>query len=545
MRMWVRGAKGTFDRETGYISELEERNIRYNPTLVPSLFDATLYGMLRENENITMLLNASCLDATSINGHITSVTAWQLTTYTYFTITAKLFADCSGDSILAPLVGAIYHHGREGQAEFNETIAPIKADTKTMGMSVMLAARETDSPVTFTPPSFAKYYPDDSYFIGDIKDVHAQIRNHIIGTSGTNLWWIELGGDGDSIHDADRIRDELLAVVFGVWDHIKNHGDHGMQNWDLEWVGFLPGKRESRRYVGDYVLTEHDVISGGHFEDEIAFGGWPLDDHNPLGMKREDNYTSYPSLVYTLNEIYGIPLRCLYSKNIDNLLFAGRNISATHAALSSTRVMATCALLGQAAGTAAATSITRGISVREAAQNHYKEIQKTLMDDGVFLPHVRRIPSNLTLSASLNISDKDRDALLNGIERPRKNANENGIRQILGDKLTFTFDGKKRISSLRLRFDPDFERMSVSDNKKMRIFAMKLHTGKDFRPVRVANTIVKSFAVLADGVEVAKIENNFRSLVVVPLNVTASEISIVWLQTNGAKDVHLFSADLI
>lgn len=297
VRMWVRGAKRTFDRETGYISELEERNIRYNPTLVPSLFDATLYGMLRENENITMLLNASCLDATSTNGHITSVTAWQLTTYTYFTITAKLFADCSGDSILAPLVGAIYRHGREGQAEFNETIAPIKADTKTMGMSVMLAARETDSPVTFTPPSFAKYYPDDSYFIGDIKDVHAQIRNHIISTSGTNLWWIELGGDGDSIHDADRVRDELLAVVFGVWDHIKNHGDHGMQNWDLEWVGFLPGKRESRRYVGDYVLTEHDVISGGHFEDEIAFGGWPLDDHNPLGMKREF-----------------LPLACVYSK---------------------------------------------------------------------------------------------------------------------------------------------------------------------------------------------------------------------------------------
>ena len=545
IRMWVRGAKGTYDKETGLISELEERNIHGNPTLVHSLFDATLYGMLRENKNITLLLNTSCFDAEVKDGRILSVTGWQTTTYTMHTVYADLFMDCSGDSILAPLTGAEYRHGREGQNEYGERLAPKTADTCTMGMSILLAARETDHPVPFTPPAFANVYPDDSSFAADVgQSAYSLVRDHKIATSGTNLWWVELGGEGDSIHDADRVRDELLASIYGVWDHIKNRGDHGMENWELEWVGFLPGKRESRRYVGDYVMTEQDVVSGGHFEDEIAFGGWPLDDHNPYGM-RQNETMNIPSVVIPLAEPYGISLRCLHSKNIENLMFAGRNISVTHAALSSTRVMGTCSLIGQAAGTAAAVSIRYGISPRETAKDHYKEVQKILMDDGMFLPHILREPSALTKEARLNLSDADRAVLLNGMERPRIKTGENAIVQSVGDSLCFSFDVPKKVGTLRLQFDPDFERMSISDNRKMRIFAMKLHTGKDFVPVRIANTIVKEFAVFADGKEIARVENNYRSLVKVPLNVTAKEICVKWIATNGAKDVRLFSADLL
>ena len=285
IRMWVRGAKGTFNRESGLINELEERNIHGNPTLVHSLFDATLYSMLQENENITLLLNTSCLHAEAENGHIHSITGWQLTSYTFITVEATLFMDCSGDSILAPLVGAQFRHGRESADEYGETMAPKTPDSCTMGMSIILAARETDRPVKFTPPPFANVYPDDNCFSGDMgQSIHAQIRNHKIATSGTNLWWVELGGECDSLHDTERVRDELLASIYGVWDHIKNRGDHGMENWDLDWVGFLPGKRESRRYVGLYTMTEQDIISGGHFEDEIAYGGWQLDDHFPGGF---------------------------------------------------------------------------------------------------------------------------------------------------------------------------------------------------------------------------------------------------------------------
>ena len=306
IRMWVRGAQGIFNRESGLISELEERNIHGNPTLVHSLFDATLYGMLRDNPNIQILLNCSCSDAKMNGTKIQSVTAWQSTTYTWFTVEADIFIDCSGDSILAPLTGAEYRHGRESKDEFGETMAQETEDSCTMGMSIILAARETDHPVKFTPPAFASYYPTDESFSGNaIKAMGDQTRDHNVGTSKCNLWWVELGGNMDTIHDADRLRDRLLANIYGVWDHIKNHGDHGKENWDLEWVGFLPGQRESRRYIGDVIVTEHDVIAGGHFEDEVAYGGWPLDDHNPYGMEKNP-YSNAPSYMIPLKEPYGL-----------------------------------------------------------------------------------------------------------------------------------------------------------------------------------------------------------------------------------------------
>lgn len=545
IRMWVRGARGLYNRETGLVSELEERNIYGNPTLVHSLFDATLYGMLAENKNITLLLNTSCVDATVENNKIVSVTGWQMTTYTWITVEAKLFADCSGDSILAGLTGAEYRHGREGQAEFGESLAQKKQDSRTMGMSILLAARETDAPVKFIPPSFANCYPDDSCFDPELeKNAHALPRPHVVGTNKTNLWWIELGGEMHSIYDAERVRDELLASAYGVWDHIKNHGDHGMENWDLEWVGFLPGKRESRRYVGDYILTESDLLSGGNFEDEIAYGGWPIDDHNPYGM-RKNSESNISSQSIELEGPYGIPLRSLYSKNIENLCFAGRNISVSHVALSSTRVMGTCSLLGQALGSAAAVAIAKGISMRETAKEYCSEVQRILLDDGVFLLHHLRKTSELMQSARLNISDGEREILFNGLERPRKEGDENGIWQNIGDELCISFDEKKQVGTLRLRFDPDFSRMSISDNSKMRIYAMKLHTGKNFRPVRVASSIVKSFTVYADGKELWHTDSNYLSLVKIPLNTEAKEIKIKWNSTNGAERVHLFSADFI
>jgi hypothetical protein len=544
IRMWVRGAKGIFNRETGLISELEERNIYYNPTLCPSVFDATLYGMVQENKNIEILMNTTCLDAEVENGRILSITGWQLTTYTNYKVNAAIFIDCSGDSILAELVGAEYRHGREARNEYSEELGQSKEDARTMGMSIILAARETDHAVKFTPPPFANVYPDDSCFSGDIgQSIHAQVRDHKVATSGANLWWVELGGECNSIYDADKTRAELIACIYGVWDHIKNRGDHGMENWELEWVGALPGKRESRRYIGDYVMTESDIKSGGHFEDEIAYGGWPMDDHNPYGMRKNDE-ACLPSVMIPVSEPYGIPLRCLYSKNIKNLMFAGRNISVTHVALSSTRVMATCSLLGQAAGCAAAVAALKGITPREAALRYTATIQKILMDHGVFLPHIRREVSKLTQRAVFNITDNERKRLLNGVERPRVEADENSITQKIDDELTLHFDKPEKITSLRLCFDPDFTRESISDNKKMRVFAMKLHTGKDFKPVRVASTLVKDLIVYVDGKEVARVENNFQHLVSLNLNTTANDISIKWISTHGAKEVRLFSVDV-
>ncbi len=255
IRMWVRGAKGKYDKETGLISEFEERNIHFNPNLNSVLTDATLYDMVSENENIKLFLNASVINATKKGDKIESVTAWQLTTYTFITVKAKYFADCSGDSILAPMVGAEYTKGRESKSEFNETLAQDKADDKTMGMSIILSARETDHPVKFIPPSFANVYETDEDFANTANGNFVMKRSHDLGTSKDNLWWIELGGNMHSLYDADKVRTQLLKCAYGVWDHIKNQQNHGMENWEIEWIGFLPGKRETYRYIGDYIVT--------------------------------------------------------------------------------------------------------------------------------------------------------------------------------------------------------------------------------------------------------------------------------------------------
>lgn len=545
IRMWVRGAKGPYDRETGILAEFEEENIYFNPTLAPTLWDSILYGKVKENKNITLILNSSVLDAESENEKVTSVTAWQLTTYSYHKVYAKYFADCSGDSILAPLVGAEHRIGREANSEYNEKIGPQVSDNKTMGMSCLLQARETDHPVKFIPPKWANVYKTDEDFalVPNIDDKIATFRDHNIGTSGCNLWWMELGGDGEAIANAEETRDELIKVVFGIWDHIKNHGDHGCENWELEWVGFLPGKRESVRYIGDYVLTQNDIENEGKFEDVIAYGGWPMDDHNPKGMNANTSDDT-PSKLYPAPYPYGIPYRCLYSKNIKNLFFAGRNISATHAAISSTRVMGTCSLLGQAMGNAVAICAKNNLLPKELVGNYVKELQQEILGDGIYLPDVKREISSLAKDAKINLSDEDVAILQNGIERPRKDNDKNHITLNKGEDITFTFDCKKKISQLRMQFDLDFGHKSVSPNWKMTVFAQKLNQGLDFVPVKVAKTIVKAFEIYADGKPVYETAENHYSFVRIPVEVEAKEIKIKFIDTWGEEKINIFACDL-
>lgn len=545
IRMWVRGAKGKYNKETGILAEFEEENIYRNPTLAPTLWDSVLFGKVKENKNITLLLNTSCLDAECENNTINSVTAWQLTTYTWHKVSAKYFADCSGDSILAFLTGAKYRIGREANDEYNETIGPKITDNKTMGMSLLLQARETDHPVKFIPPEWANVYKTDEEFaiIPYIESQHSTFRDHTIETSGTNLWWMELGGEGPAILNTEETRDELIKVALGIWDHIKNYGDHGCENWELEWVGLLPGKRESVRYIGEHILTENDILAGGKFDDIIAYGGWPMDDHNPKGMLANTHNDS-PSVLHPAPSPYGIPYRCLYSANIKNLFFAGRNISATHAAMSSTRVLATCALLGQAMGTAAAICTQEKISPNAIKGNLIKKLQQQLLNDGVFLPDVLRKIPQLTKLAKVNLSKEDCETLFNGIERPRKLVQENRITLALEDSIQFEYSNPTDINELRIQFDLDYLRKSVSPNWKMQVFAQKLHTGLDFVPMKVAETIVKEFEVYADKELIYKTDNNYYSLVKIPINRKASNITVKFIKTWGCDQVRLFSCDL-
>ena len=431
VRMCIAGAQGKDNREGGIIEEIFLENFYQNRELKYPLWDSVLYEKAKAEENLTLLLNTSCLDATMDGNRIVSIKAWQSNAETFHIIFATYFADCSGDSILAPLSGAKFMYGREAKSDFNETIPPDEADSKTMGMSCLFQIRETDHKVEYTPPTWAYKYEsrDDLPY----KDVGRH----------NNYWWIEVGGEWDCIHDTDRCRDELLKICYGVWDHMKNHGNYKVDNWELEWIEFLPGKRESRRYLGKHIVTQNDVEAEGKFPDIVAYGGWPMDDHFPQGFYYKEGY---PTIYHPAPSPWGLPLRCMISDNIENLVFAGRNISVTHAALSSSRVMATCAILGQALGTAVAQAVSKDCKVEDV---DIHELQQTLMADDCYIPwHTREVPT-LTKQAQCSA-----EVVKNGIERGEENLWIGDH----GDHIEYKFDEDTDVSEIRLVFDNDMNR---------------------------------------------------------------------------------------
>ncbi|MDZ4199864.1 MAG: FAD-dependent oxidoreductase, partial [Kiritimatiellia bacterium] len=344
IRMHICGAHGPDNRETGILEEILLENHYRNPQTNYSIWDGLLYGKALVQPRLELALNCSVNDCRMDGNRIVSVTGWQLTTETRLTVEAGLFVDASGDGILAPLSGAEFRLGREARAEFDESIAPVEGDRKTMGMSCLFQAREYATPQTFISPDWAYRFTKPE----DLNGRGCHLRK-------TNFWWMEVGGEQDTIHDTERLRDELVKIAYGVWDYIKNHAPdrEEFSHWALDWMGYLPGKRESRRYVGDHVLRQSDIEAGGRFDDRVCYGGWSMDDHFPAGFYHPEQGTIF----HPAPSPYGIPYRSLYSRNIANLFCVGRCHSATHVAMSSTRVMATTSGMGQAAGTAAALAI--------------------------------------------------------------------------------------------------------------------------------------------------------------------------------------------
>ncbi|MGN1058924.1 MAG: FAD-dependent oxidoreductase [Clostridia bacterium] len=508
IRMWICGAEGTDVRETGIVEELMLENYYRNQSLSYSIWDSVLYEKARFEPNITLLCNCSCHKAETEGSHINSVTGWQTTTETFHVVHAKYFADCSGDSILAPLTGAEYMQGREARDRFGESIAPALADKKTMGMSCLFQIRETDRPQTYIPPAWAYEYPDDDAL---------PYREHGFDLTN-NFWWIELGGMADSIHDTEDLKDELLKIAFGVWDHVKNKGDHGFTNWALDWVGFLPGKRESRRYVGPHIITQNDVEAEGRFPDVVAYGGWTMDDHFPEGFYYQHGCST---IWHPAPSPWGIPWRSLYSVNIDNLCFAGRNISTTHVALSSSRVMATCGVVGQALGTGVAQAVKTGAALAEI---DIPTLQQTLMYDDCYLPFMTRVPSPLTQKARVNT-----ELIRNGRERGDENC-------YTGDTVTFTFDQPETIREIRLVFDSNLNRRY--DN-------MPCNYPLNQPDYQLPGTLVKAYRIYADGELIAEESNNYQRLRRHSVSVCAKEITVRFSETRGCDEYRVFAVDLL
>lgn len=436
-------------RETGILEEVRLDNLARNPMRSFGAWDLLLYEKIACEPKISLLLNCSCLDAVMKGGAVASIKGWQLTTQTRHMVTARIFIDCSGDGILAPLTGAAFRMGREARREYGEAIAPKIADRRTMGMTCLFQAREYRTPQTFIPPAWIHRYErceDLPYGAGGHKWLEM------------GYWWIELGGEHDSIHDTEKMRDELLKTTLGVWDHIKNRCRERRRaaNWALDWLQFLPAKRESRRYVGAHVLTQNDIEAGGRFDDSVAYGGWSMDDHHPAGFGAVA--LGKPATIFhPAPSPYGISYRCLYSANVSNLMFAGRTASCTHAAMSSTRVMGTGCSMGQAAGAAAAWAV-RANKLPAQLGPDIPRIQQALLRDDAYLPGVTQIFSRLTMSARLVANRGDPSPLRDGINRP-VGADSHAWECYPDDHVEYVFDRPRRIAAVTAVVDSALDRL--------------------------------------------------------------------------------------
>jgi hypothetical protein len=519
-------------REGGLIEELRLDDAANNPQRCWELWDLLLYDKVVSEPNITLLLETTLYRADVANSQIRSVLARCDKSETLYRIQAKVFCDCTGDSRLGLEAGADMRTGREARSEFNESLAPEKADNETLGSSILFTSRLHRRAMPYTAPSWAR----------KVTKEHLRFRN--IGPENWEYgyWWIEWGGERDVIRDNERIRFELLSIVTGVWDYIKNSGEHAASaNWALEWIGMMPGKRGSRRLVGDHMLTERDLMSGS-FADAVAIGGWPMDDHPPGGFDRPD---LPPNTVLRTPEVFDIPFRSLYSRNVGNLMMAGRNISATHAAFTSTRVMATCAVIGQAVGTAAGMCCERGIAPRQLARDRalMSRLQQQLLRDDQSIKSVRNEDSaDLARSATLKASAGDPKVLIDGVVRDIPAANgkpaeaHHWSAPIDNAWIELSWPRPQRIREIQLTFDSGFQReltLSASDSISRAIVrAPQPETVRDYELQYRAGNEWKTLR---------RIEKNHQRLNRVKFDpVDTAAVRIRVLATNGAEEARVF-----
>lgn len=491
IRMWICGALGEDNRESGLMEEIALENFYRNPTKNYHVWDTVLYDLIKREENIIPLLNCTCMDAETEKGEfdhgrdtrIKTVTGYQMTTQTLIEVEAELFSDCSGDSILAPLTGAHFKIGREGKDEHGEDTVVDVGDKMTMGMSCLLQGRETNRPIKYTPPEWAT-----KLTARDFENRGPDIRSEY-----ENFWYLELGGNRDTIGDTEELRDELVSLAAGTWDYVKNSGRFDADNWELEFLGFLPGKRESRRMCGEYMVTQRDISDGVVFEDEIAYGGWPLDDHFPGGFW----HRGVPNTNIITPRPYSLPYRALYSENVENLYFAGRNISMTHMAMSSIRVMATCMLLGDAVGRAAAIAVKKGLTPHGVYLHEMASLQKSIMNADGFLPSKVREISEKCKNATLNAPD----SLRNGEDRGHRiystTQDTAAYHARLGDEIEYSFN-KARVGSVHIVFSSDLNRETLQGGACERGHCTRANVLLDSPQIYMPRTLCREYVLLGE-----------------------------------------------
>lgn len=556
IRMHVCGASANMSKpmleETGILYELMLENKALNDYFNYSVWDMVLYKKIKEQKNLTYYLNTVMDDCTVINDTIQSISAYQQTTETRYEISGKIFVDSTGNATLGFLAGAEYRTGSEGKDEFNEPHAPLLPNNNRMGNSLLFKAVDRGTSINFKRPEFAFTFTEEQLKYrthGKISEEtkkelsEEEIQITAVGASAidTGYWWVELCGKADDIIDEyEEIRDELVSCIYGVWDHLKNGGEHGAENLDLEWVGMLPGTRESRRLIGDYILNENDILKNEQFYDAVSYGGWPMDIHTENGLY---DFDKHPSKVISFDGAYTIPYRSYYSNNIKNLMMAGRNISATKMAMGSTRVMGTCAIGGQAVGTASAMCIDYNCLPRDILK-HIDKLQRRLLKDDCYIPNILNCDENdnarrAVVKASSEKEGFDAINVVSGATRAVGGFSNMWVSDGIGnggETLSIFLDKATDISQILIVFDTNFNySIKQTQNSKRQ---------KQQR-IGIPPELVKNYTVtLWNKKKVAfkkQIQNNYQRLNIIDFPmVNCDKVTITVTETNGCKDAHIY-----
>ncbi len=441
--------------ETGIIDELEAHAAAHGAKTrsygrhcnISRLWEAELATALND-AGVTVLKRHYAREPLTEGDRIAAVILEDLGTYGTCVVSVRhVVIDASGDGQIAYLAGADYALGREGKDVYGERSAPEQSDSETLGTSITALVRKASRPVPFTPPPGTPPF-EPGYGFGGYDAQGNCLYAHAAWHPDAEqcfLWHTESGGERDTIADEHAIYEELLRQLYSVWNHIKNeaHAEEA-RNWELVWVSPKAGRRESRRFLGDLVLTQTDVEAGRWFKDGVAYGGYAVDVHHPSGTglrQAEVELCSVPPL-------YSIPYRCLYSRNVSNLLLAGRHVSVSHLALGTVRLQRTLGGVGQAVGVAADLCRRYDCSPGAVYRHHLGELQQTLLrEDGTILGVPNTDPADLALKAKVIASSEERHG-------PHRLTDWAPLDRVVG---VMRWDWAERLDSVRLYLKNDGE----------------------------------------------------------------------------------------
>lgn len=374
VRVWTRGATGggnLFAEEMGIWGELKLTNLYRNPEGNVLYWDEVLFDAVYAQPRLRLLLNTLATgvrtSAEGENRRIESVSLLGIRTERALCLTARQFVDCTSNGSIARAAGVPCRTGREGRDVFGESLALRQSDQKAQGCSILIQTKRVGKPTPFIPPDYV-------YSLGEIERMIGRGGRVVTADmQGSDCWWFEYGGQLDTIADDQAIFWELKRIALGIWNYIKNSGKFDADDLALEWIGSLPGRRDSLRLSGRETLLQRDVTENHQMEAAVCYGGWFIDTHPSGGIQsRKEQCKQLPV------HCYGIPLGCLYHGAWSNLFFAGRMASMSHVAFSSARIMNTCALMGQAAGTAAAMCAAVPLRPAELHEKRLGELRRRL-----------------------------------------------------------------------------------------------------------------------------------------------------------------------